>query len=87
MPHDFTLLVELGLPGPDAGDLMGRLSNAGCDDALVGTGRPGYVSLDFTRDAASAAQAIEGAVQAVRRALPEAKSVALFDGTKGEGGP
>jgi hypothetical protein len=47
----------------------------GCDDALIGIGRPGQIGLDFTRDASSADEAIGSAVRAVASALPGASLI------------
>jgi len=57
----------------DMDELIEQLGEAGCDDALVGTGRPGRIALDFTRDANSAEKAIVSALSAVKIAIPGAK--------------
>ena len=44
--HEFTL--HFRLPSEQAG-LVDRLAEAGCKDAIVGTGLPGQVSLQFNR--------------------------------------
>jgi len=56
----------------DIDELIERLGEAGCDDALVGTGQPGRIALDFTRDANSAEKAIFSALAAVKKAIPGA---------------
>ena len=50
----------------------GRLGEAGCDDALIGVGRPGRIALNFDCEADSAFAAVAGAVSEVRAAIPEA---------------
>lgn len=57
----------------DVDALTERLAEAGCDDATLGVGRRGRVALLFAREAGSAAQAVLGAIRAVRRAVPEAR--------------
>ena len=52
--------------------LVERLAEEGCVDALVGVGQPGRLALEFVRDAPSAHAAIEGAIEDVRRAVPDA---------------
>jgi predicted DNA-binding transcriptional regulator AlpA len=72
MEYIFTLKYQL----PDAhGDLQGlveQLGEQGCDDALVGTGLPGRIALEFTREAGNADAAVRSALDDVRRALPGA---------------
>lgn len=46
------------------------LHEVGCDGALVGIGRKGYVSLDFWREATSATEAISSAIENVKAAIP-----------------
>jgi predicted DNA-binding transcriptional regulator AlpA len=75
MEYTFTLkyrLVEVDL-GADA--LVERLGEAGCDDALVGIGQPGRLALEFTREAASADEAVRSALADVRRAVPSARLI------------
>ena len=71
--YDFTLRFALGRPEADAEGFLSRLHEEGCDDALVGIGRPGQIALNFSREASSASEAVLGALEAVRRALPDAK--------------
>jgi predicted DNA-binding transcriptional regulator AlpA len=67
---DFSLRFRLpkGLSDPD--EIVDRLGGSGCTDALVGLGLPGYVGLDFTREARTAANAMQTAIADVHRALP-----------------
>lgn len=57
----------------DVDALTERLAAAGCDDATLGVGLRGRVALLFAREAGSAAQAVLGAIRAVRRAVPEGR--------------
>lgn len=72
--YEFTLKFAI----PEAFDreaLEARLFEAGCDDALVGTGQQGRVALRFTRASASAGEAVESAIHDVQQALPQARMV------------
>lgn len=42
----------------------------GSDDALVGVGRAGHLALEFVRKSTSAHDAVEGAIEDVRRGVP-----------------
>ncbi len=71
MEYEFTL--KFAVPGTNADELVDRLGAAGCTDALVGTGQPGRIALNFTREANSAMTAIVSAVEDSRKAIPEAR--------------
>lgn len=74
MEHEFTLRFRLD-PADNVGDvddILERLGEAGCLDALVGVGAPGEIVLDFTRSATSLEQAIRIAVADVESAIPTA---------------
>jgi predicted DNA-binding transcriptional regulator AlpA len=72
--YEFTL--KFSIPDlPDKGDIEERLFKAGCDDALVATGLRGRLALDFSRQSRSAEQAINSALKAVTKALPEASLI------------
>ena len=72
MDYEFTLKFKLAFDDTDMDELIERLADAGCDDAAVGTGQPGRIALNFTRDSASAEQAILGALTDVKKAVPQA---------------
>src|SRR4051794_2108963 len=73
MEYSLTLKFKLSLDSPHSDDdIMSRLGDSGCTDALVGLGLPGYVSLDFVRVATSALNAFVSAIGDVQRALPGA---------------
>lgn len=57
----------------DIDELIERLGESGCDDALVGIGKAGRLALDFSREADSAFEAISSAIADVKAAIPEAK--------------
>lgn len=72
--YDFTL--KFAIPDDLARqELETRLFEAGCDDALVGTGQKGRLALSFTREALSARESIDSAIRDVYNAVPEARLV------------
>jgi hypothetical protein len=71
--YEFTLKFGTSFADPQIDAWVERLGAEGCDDALVGTGRPGRIALDFTRSAPSAETAVLSALADVKRALPGAK--------------
>ncbi|MCY1258988.1 hypothetical protein D9M68_39260 [compost metagenome] len=72
MVFTFTLNYQLTSDESDIDALVERLAEEGCDDALVGVGQPGHLAVEFVREAPSAHDAIEGAIEDVRRAVPNA---------------
>lgn len=79
MEHAFTLRYRVNAGTADD-EIMSRLAQAGCDDALVGLGIPGEVLLGFTRTADNRWDAMEAAHQAVAQALPDAVLLLSTDG-------
>jgi len=73
--YDFTLKFTLGRPDADPESFIGPLMNEGCDDALIGIGKPGRIALDFTREANFADEAVISALADVKRAIPDAQFV------------
>lgn len=74
MTYEFTL--KFVLPAlADVDELVERLGEASCTDALVGIGQTGRIALEFTREADSAKQAIFSALEDAKRALPQAHLV------------
>lgn len=73
--YEFVLRFQLPKGESQAEEYLDALYEAGCDDSVVGVGLPGYIGLDFCREAISAEQAVISAVQDVKRAIPEAKLV------------
>lgn len=82
MVFPFTLNYQITSDESDVDALLERLAEEGCDDALVGTGLPGRLALEFVREAFSADEAIEEAMADVSRALPSARLIeaAFFSG-------
>lgn len=75
MEYIFTLRFQLPKPLLPEEQLLQQLIEAGCDDALIGLGVPGKVTLEFTREASSAKRAVLSAIQDVQRAVPEAQLI------------
>jgi predicted DNA-binding transcriptional regulator AlpA len=75
MEYEFELRFKLPTDDADAGDLVERLGEEGCDDALIGIGQPGRIALRFTREAESAKSAIVSALEDVKKAIPAAKLI------------
>ena len=75
--YDFTLTFALAERSSNPENYLDGLFEAGCDDALVGTGIPGSIALNFTRPAKSAENAIRQAVHDVQKAIPDAKLIEL----------
>jgi predicted DNA-binding transcriptional regulator AlpA len=75
MEYEFTLKFKVEPEKTSEDDIHVRLGEAGCTDALVGLGLPGYVGLEFIREAGSAEEAILSALADVKKALPGATFV------------
>ncbi|ASK33628.1 DNA-binding protein [Alcanivorax sp. N3-2A] len=72
---EFQLHFQLPESETDPEAWLDALFEAGCDDALIGVAAQGYLSLDFSRDAAAAWNALQTAVEDVKKAIPEARLV------------
>jgi hypothetical protein len=70
--HLFTLHVTLPDQAVDVDALIESLYEAGFDDAMIDSGQPGRLALDFSREAESADQAMDTAIRDVQRVLPGA---------------
>ena len=73
--YDFTLKFTLHNADTDFDQMVERLGEEGCDDALVGIGQNGRIALNFTRNANSAYEAISSALTDVKKAIPDASLV------------
>lgn len=73
--HSFILKFSLAEGLADAEELIERLSEGGCTDALIGIGQVGRVGLYFTRKAPSAYEAVRSAIADVKHAIPHARLV------------
>ena len=72
--QEYEFVLKFSLPDSRANpeSFIGQLAEAGCDDALIGTGCSGRLALDFSRRASSAEEALASAIRDVRQAIPGA---------------
>lgn len=70
--YEFTLRFTIADAGMDTDALIEKLYEAGCDDALIGSGQPGRLALQFTRQASCAELAMQSAIQNVLSVAPQA---------------
>lgn len=75
MEYDFTLKFALGRSDADPEGYVEALSKSGCDDAVIGVGKPGRIALDFCRESKSAEEAVLSALADVKRAIPDARFI------------
>jgi hypothetical protein len=71
--YEFTLHFKLTDENLTSDAVIEALAEAGCTDALVGTGVAGCIGLQFIREAKSAKDALTSAVNDVQKAIPTAK--------------
>lgn len=71
--YDFILRFALPDPTLDPVHLTDAIFAAGCDDSVVGVGKLGSIALDFSREAPTAEDAVNSAINAVIRAIPGAE--------------
>ena len=68
---EFDLMIALPAGERDEDAMLDALYEAGCDDAIVGTGAAGLVSLGFIREGADPEAVITEAVEQALRGLPQ----------------
>ena len=68
--YDFTLKFDLKNSQTDPSSYIEKLYEGGCDDALIGVGRKGYIALNFLREASSAYEAVSSAISDVKNVIP-----------------
>lgn len=73
--YEFTLTFSLPEGQDDPEQYLDALYEAGCDDALIGTGQRGSIALEFVREADSATAAVESAIKNVKTAIPDAELI------------
>ena len=67
----FEVMIRQPKCCPDVEDVLDRLFQAGCDDAVVGLGTPGLLGLSFIREGKDREGVIAGAVTDALAGLPE----------------
>jgi hypothetical protein len=72
--YQFQLVFSLHA-NEDAEQYLDALFESGCDDAIMGVGKKGYLAADFTRESSSAFEAIKTAIEAISQAIPHAKLI------------
>jgi hypothetical protein len=70
---EFTLIFDVSGGCPDPDECVEALGSHGCDDAIVGLGKPGRIALTFDRRSASAWESMTGALRDVKAAIPGAR--------------
>ncbi|MGK7943693.1 MAG: DNA-binding protein [Microcystaceae cyanobacterium] len=73
--YDFTLTFKLTDPHVNSEIYVEALYDAGCDDALLSTGKRGYLAVNFIRESSSAFEAISSANSNVKSVLTEAELI------------
>jgi len=71
---NFELIFKL-VDNQDSNEYLDVLFENGCDDATISTGQLGMLCLSFTRESISALEAVESAINDVKKAIPSAKLV------------
>lgn len=75
MEYTFSLKYQLSTVDSDHSSLVESLGAEGCDDALIGIGKPGRIALKFVRESETAEGALMSALADVKRAIPTAKLI------------
>lgn len=73
--YEFTLFFALPEGAGSPAEFVDALYEAGCDDAVVGVGNPRLIALEFSRDAATASEAVQSAIRGALEAIPEARLI------------
>jgi hypothetical protein len=77
MEYTFVVKYRLSDSDCDLDAVVERLGEAGCNDCLVGIGRPGCLALEFIREAPNAEAAVRSALIDVRGAAPHATLIEM----------
>ncbi len=73
--YNFTLKFNLSDSQINPEELIEQLYTGGCDDALIGVGKQGYIAMDFIREATTAFEAVSTAIIDVKRIIPNASLI------------
>lgn len=71
----FELTYQLSSDDDNQRDIVERLGEEGCTDAMAGIGQPGRIALEFIRHADNALAAMSSALADVRHAVPTARLI------------
>ena len=66
----FDVMIRLPQVCPDIEDVVDKLFESGCDDAVVGCGNPGSLGLSFIREGTDREAVIAEAVENALAGLP-----------------
>ena len=73
--YDFELSFKLPGANADGEQYLDALYEAGCDDAMIGVGRRGYIGADFSRESTSLESAVASAIRDVESAIPSVRLI------------
>jgi len=71
--YNFALIFKLEHLDINPNDYVEQLYEVGCDDALIGVGKKGFISLDFVRESSSAYEAVKSAINNVKSVITGAQ--------------
>ncbi|WP_223209978.1 AlpA family transcriptional regulator [Picosynechococcus sp. NKBG042902] len=70
--YNFELSFRLPGVNTNPEQYLDALFEAGCDDAMIGIGRNGFIGADFSRESESLELAVESAIKDIESAIPGA---------------
>lgn len=73
--YTFTLTFKLAKPTIDPYGYVYDLCEAGCDEAIVAAGSPGFIALIFTSSSVTLHKAIFDCAERVLQAIPDAELI------------
>jgi predicted DNA-binding transcriptional regulator AlpA len=73
--YEFTLKFKLQDSSIDLDFYVEKLYEFGCDDAIVGLGKKGYIGFNFIRKSHSAYEAVTSAIRDIKKAIPKANLI------------
>ena len=73
--YNFELSFKLPGVNADGEQYLDALYEAGCDDAMIGIGRKGFIGADFSRESTSLEIAVDSAIRNIETAIPGAQLI------------
>ncbi|ACK66010.1 putative DNA-binding protein [Rippkaea orientalis PCC 8801] len=73
--YEFTLNFKLPDDNTNPEIYLDQLYELGCDDAIIGIGKKGYLALKFIRESTSSYEAMSSAIESVKKVIPQAKLI------------